>query len=135
MQAHCQCGALQASITDDVQPTPVLCHCDDCQRRSGSPFGVIAYYPDKAVTVSGEAREYRRGSYAGTALTNGFCPQCGSTVYVLLEKAPALIGVPVGAFADPTFPAPVRAVWAQHRHPWVSLPDDIPSFARGTDGR
>ena len=135
MLAHCQCGTLQASVADDAQPATVLCHCDDCQRRSGSPFGVIAYYPKEAVTVSGEAREYRRGSYSGTALTNGFCPHCGSSVYLLLEKAPTLIGVPVGAFADPAFPAPVRAVWEQHRHPWVRSPDGTPTFARGTDGK
>ena len=113
----------------------VLCHCDDCQRRSGSPFGVIAYFPKEAVTVTGEAREYRRGSYSGNGLANGFCPLCGSTVYVLVDKAPAMIGVPIGAFADPAFPAPVRAVWEQHRHRWVSLPDDIPTFTRGTDGK
>ena len=135
MLAHCQCGALQASVLDDTQPIPVLCHCDDCQRRSGSPFGVIAYFPKRAVTVAGEAREYTRGSYAGTTLTNGFCPHCGSTTYVLLEKAPELIGVPIGAFADPAFPAPVRAVWDQHRHSWVSHPDSIPTYARGTDGK
>lgn len=113
----------------------VLCHCDDCQRRTGSPFGVIAYYAREAVSFSGEAREFTRGSYVGTTLTNGFCPACGSSVYILLEKNPAIIGVPTGAFAAPDFPPPHRAVWEQHKHDWVTLPDGLPSFVRGTDGK
>jgi hypothetical protein len=31
----------------------------------------------------------------------------------------------VCAFADPTFPAPVKASYEERRHPWVGLPDDI----------
>ena len=31
----------------------------------------------------------------------------------------------IGAFADPTFPAPVRAIYEERRHPWVGLPDAI----------
>jgi hypothetical protein len=133
--ASCQCGSLTAAIVDDAEPMTVLCHCDDCQRRTGSPFGVIAYYPKDAVSVSGQAHEFTRGSYAGTHLTNGFCPSCGSTIYVLLEKNPALTGVPVGAFADPNFPPPIRAVWNQHHHDWISLPETVETFGRGTDGR
>jgi len=134
MLASCQCGALCATIAEDAPPMTVLCHCADCQKRSGSPFGVIAYYARTAVTVTGEAREFTRGSYSGTRLTSGFCPSCGSTIYVLLEKNAAIIGVPVGAMADPAFPAPLRAVWEQSRHHWVTLPDTLARFARGTDG-
>jgi hypothetical protein len=32
----------------------------------------------------------------------------------------------IGNFADPDFPAPTIAVWEESRHPWVSLPPDIP---------
>ncbi len=33
--------------------------------------------------------------------------------------------VPVGAFADPNFPAPRVSVWEDRMHPWVGLPDGI----------
>jgi hypothetical protein len=32
-----------------------------------------------------------------------------------------MIGVAVGSFADPSFPAPTQAVYHQHRHPWFEL--------------
>jgi hypothetical protein len=38
---------------------------------------------------------------------------------------PGLIAVPVGAFADPSFPPPTVSVWEARRHAWVALPADI----------
>jgi hypothetical protein len=38
---------------------------------------------------------------------------------------PDLVAVPVGAFADPSFPAPRISVYESRRHPWVQLPDGI----------
>jgi hypothetical protein len=33
-----------------------------------------------------------------------------------------MIAVPVGAFADPTFPPPQVAVYCERRHPWAIMP-------------
>lgn len=74
MQASCQCGNLTAEISDHVEPVIVMCHCIDCQRRSGSQFGSIAYYPAEAVAIAGEAREYGRPTDSGNTFTTGFCP-------------------------------------------------------------
>ncbi|MFB0611162.1 GFA family protein [Aurantiacibacter poecillastricola] len=133
MRAHCQCGKLSADISDDAQAMTVLCHCTDCQRRSGSPFGVMAYYDAAAVTLVGEATEYERATDSGSTFTTGFCPNCGSTVYARPGKYPGMIGIAVGAFADPSFPAPVRSVYEQSRHPWVGLPDTMPRHPMGRD--
>ena len=54
-----------------------------------------------------------------------FCPVCGSTVYYGFVDMPEHVAVPVGAFADPTFPAPTVSVYEERRHAWVRLPDDI----------
>lgn len=134
-EAQCQCGALRASVASDAGPLTITCHCAQCQRRSGSPFGVLAYFLKELVQIEGEAREFTRDSFVGSSVTNGFCPNCGSTVYVLLEKNAIMTGIPVGAFADTEFPAPVIAVWEQEKHHWVELPDTVRGFPRGTDGK
>jgi hypothetical protein len=36
---------------------------------------------------------------------------------------PQLIGVGVGAFADPSFPPPEGSVFATYKHGWLSLPE------------
>jgi hypothetical protein len=48
MHAQCQCGQLSAAISGTTEQI-VACHCTDCQRRSGSPFGVVAYFPEAIV--------------------------------------------------------------------------------------
>ena len=109
----------------------VLCHCLDCQRRSGSPFGVMAYFPAEAVAISGNASRYVRQTDAGSTYSNGFCPTCGSTVFSIPGKYPEMIGIALGALADPTFPPPARSVYEQSRHAWVALPDTMPRHPRG----
>ena len=133
MQARCQCGALSATIDDDAQAMTVLCHCLDCQRRSGSPFGVMAYFQREAVLLPRQGRQYTRRTDRGDVFTNGFCERCGSTVYALPGRYPDLIGIALGALADPAFPPPARSVYEQSRHVWVGLPDTIPSHPRGRD--
>jgi len=47
------------------------------------------------------------------------------TVFYVEEGREELIAIPVGAFADPCFPAPTISVYEEYMHPWVSLPDNI----------
>lgn len=133
MQASCQCGGLTAEIADNAEPAVAMCHCIDCQRRSGSPFGSIAYYPAGQVSVAGEAREFTRPTDSGHSFTTGFCPTCGSTVYARASRLSEIVGVTVGTIADPAFPRPLRSVYEQSRHHWIALPESIPRFARGRD--
>lgn len=119
--ARCACGALRVRCTGD--PSLVsLCHCLECQRRTGGPFGVAAFFARDAVTSDGASRVFRRPSDSGHDVTFHFCPQCGSTVYWLPERKPGVIAVAVGAFADPDFPPPTQAVYAQRRHHWIPIP-------------
>lgn len=111
----------------------VACHCLDCQRRSGSPFGEVAYYPDSVVVLAGEAREFTRTTDAGNRFTSGFCATCGSTLYVRASKYPGTVGITVGTLADPTFPPPARSVYERSRHPWLRLAETIPVHPRGRD--
>ena len=130
-QARCQCGQLSAAIDRAAEPMVVLCHCLDCQRRSGSPFGEIAYFPAEAVTLAGKAREYTRTTDAGNRFTGGFCPTCGSTLCAWASKYPAVIGITVGTLADPSFPPPARSVYEQSRHEWLLMPDSVPRHPQG----
>jgi len=131
MEARCQCGSLTATIDDGAEPTIILCHCLDCQRRTGSHYGSIAYYPGEAVALVGEAREFTRPTDAGNTFTSGFCPRCGSTVYARASRLPEITGITVGTIADPAFPRPLRSVYEQSRHHWLTLPDDMGHHPQG----
>jgi hypothetical protein len=118
--AQCRCGAVKLSLPGPSQLI-VACHCIDCQRRTGAPFSVGAFFPAEAVTIAGTAKEFSRVGTSGGKVHSYFCPNCGSTVYWKADRLPALIGVAVGAMADPTYPAPVRSVFEQSKHAWVDI--------------
>jgi hypothetical protein len=118
--AACSCGYL--SVECAAEPASVsLCHCLDCQRRTGSAFGIAAFYPRDAVRVRGESSRFARKTEEGFEFSFHFCPRCGSTVYWESSRKPGYVAVAAGAFADPAFPAPAKAHFAEHQHPWLRL--------------
>lgn len=119
-EARCSCGQLR--VTCQGEPALVaVCHCQECQRRTGSAYGIAAFFAREAVTLAGSAADYDRPGGSGFRVLQHFCPGCGSTVFWEPARRPELIAVAVGAFADPGFPAPQKAVFEEHRHPWAAV--------------
>jgi hypothetical protein len=118
--ASCCCQSLKVECKGE--PISVsLCNCQDCQRRTGSAFGVAAFYQKEKVQVSGATSCYSTTSNSGYEFSFYFCPNCGSTVYWETSRKPDVIVVAAGAFADPGFPAPTQSVFEEHQHPWLKL--------------
>lgn len=128
--ASCHCGKLV--LRCEGEPSKVsLCHCLDCQRRTGSLFSVAAFFPRASVVpATGTANVFTRPSASGFNVSFHFCPECGSSLWWEPERLPHLVGVAVGAFADPDFPIPDQAVWCEYRHLWLELPSAISAHAR-----
>ncbi|HAV35600.1 MAG TPA: aldehyde-activating protein [Massilia sp.] len=119
--ASCSCGQLSARVSGD--PVRVsICHCLACQRRTGSVFGQQARFPRENVTIAGQSTRYVRVGDEGTRATFHFCPHCGATVYYEAEGQEEWLAIPVGAFADPGFPAPTVSVYEERMHGWVVPP-------------
>lgn len=125
----CSCG--QLTLTTRAEPIRVsICHCRACQRRTGSVFGAQARFQRNRVTISGESSQYVRVGDEGSKVTFSFCPKCGATVYYAVEGYDEEnIAVPVGAFADPSFPVPTFSVYEERMHSWIKLPEGIEHMA------
>ncbi|MGN6269311.1 MAG: GFA family protein [Sphingomonas sp.] len=119
--ATCWCG--QAKAVCEGEPTRVsVCHCLNCQQRSGSAFAAQARFPVDQVTISGKLSAYTRAGDSGQRATFRFCPECGSTVAYTTEAEPELIAVPIGAFADPhAFGEPLYSVYEGRKLAWVAI--------------
>jgi hypothetical protein len=131
--AHCSCGSLQAeAVADPI--FVVACHCIECQRRTGAPFGVSAFFGKADVRTNGLSTIYVRDGQEGK-LRFHFCPTCGTTVYWFADLLPDCIGIAVGAFADPSFAKPMRSIWERTRHPWVAFDHLLEHFPEGTSAR
>src|SRR5260221_1867351 len=67
----CLCGNVR--IVASGRPYRVgLCHCLDCRKHHGALFYASAVFPQDAVAIDGETRDY-----AGRF----FCPRCGSSIF------------------------------------------------------
>jgi hypothetical protein len=93
---------------------------------------VGAFYPVDAVAISGTPKEFTRDAASGRKVRMYFCPNCGSTVYWKPDILPPLIGVAVGALADPKYPAPARSVFEQSKHNWVQIDGAVEHFQQSS---
>lgn len=123
--ATCSCGQLH--LTCEGEPVRIsMCHCLECQRRTGGVFGAQAWFARNQITrITGTSTRFVRSSDSGRSVAFEFCAVCGSTVYWEAEGFPNWIAVAIGAFADPTFPAPKYSGWEKRRHHWIELPTDM----------
>ena len=102
----CLCGNVR--IVASGRPYRVgVCHCLDCRKHSGALFQASAIFPEDAVTVEGETRDY-----AG----RHFCPRCGSSVF---GRSADEIEVSLGALDAPDQLTPTYELWTLRRESWL----------------
>ncbi len=120
--AHCSCGQLRA-LCDGAPDKVSICHCNECRRRTGSAFGIAAFYPRERVRAQGREKTFSRNADSGFAVLFHFCPDCGASIYWEPSRKPDMIGVAAGAFADPKLPMPDQSVSDDMRHAWIAFPE------------
>ncbi len=118
--ATCRCGRLRAECADDPVRVSV-CHCLECQRRTGSAFSAQARFAAASVSVSGKFRMFTRKADSGSTLSYQFCPNCGSTIAYQIDSFPDVVAVPIGAFEEAELPDPVYSVYERRKWPWASI--------------
>jgi hypothetical protein len=121
-EASCSCGQLRLVV--EGEPVRVsVCHCLECQKRTGSAFGVQARFArDQVKGIAGRHETFERVGDSGNAARFHFCPQCGATLFWEIGTLPAFIAIAVGNFAYRSCPAPTYSVYEARRHRWVDVP-------------
>jgi hypothetical protein len=124
--ASCTCGQLRIEVQGEPRGVGI-CHCRACQQRTGSVCAALASFA-APYKVTGTATEYIRTGDQGARFIFRFCPVCGTNLFHTEEGEAGGVGVAVGAFADPSFPAPKLSIYDCRRHPWVQLPPGTVAF-------
>lgn len=71
---QCHCGSLRV-ITTGEPDRVYLCHCQACQRRTGTAFHFGATFPKEQVRLDGERKIYERDADSGYRIRFSFLPE------------------------------------------------------------
>lgn len=134
-EGGCQCGRVRYQVVGE--PITVgVCHCRECQRQSGSAFGMSFIVPKDAFRLSrGELKVFSRSSDSGRPVICAFCPECGTRIYHEARWLEGALNIKPGTFDDPSFLQPTGEIWTVRKHRWVELPSIPRSFERQPPSR
>ena len=121
--ASCRCGQLSATVTGEPVRVSV-CHCLDCQKRSGSAFAAQARFPAETVTISGNSTAYAHTGTNEAVTRFHFCPACGGALYYVHDFAPETIAIALGMFDDPHAFTPAFSMFENRKHDWLEITGD-----------
>lgn len=120
-RAACRCGAVVAVCTGEPIRVSV-CHCRNCQRRTGMTFSGQMRFPKDQVVVTGETHEWTPvGEDGGVGVTYRFCPVCGSTLGFSGGPFPDAIAILIGNFEPEDVATPSVSVWEPRKPPWLEI--------------
>lgn len=120
-EGGCLCGDVRIAATGSPYRVG-LCHCLDCRKHHGALFQATAIFPETAVTVTGETRDY-----AG----RHFCPRCGSSVFA---RSADEIEVSLGALDTTDQFTPTYESWTVRRESWLPVFPVVRRYERDREG-
>lgn len=127
LDGGCICGALRYRVKE--MPLGVLmCHCGNCQRRTGSAFSLsmITWRKDFEV-LSGETLTSDNAGGSGAIHRQNVCSKCFTRTHTEMMAYPNVINVRPGTLDRAKDVTPIAQVWTSAARPWALAPD-IPRF-------
>jgi hypothetical protein len=118
----CQCGAIRYQCT--AEPLALfVCHCRECQKQSGSAFGMSLQVPRQALTViRGQPRFWSRPADSGRRLKCAFCDNCGTRVWHEPEVPTGTATIKAGSLDEPVDFSTATHIWTASKLPGLELP-------------
>ena len=115
LSGACQCRGIRYAIVAGSYRLNV-CHCLDCQRQSGSAFGMsMIINPDAFRLESGGLKVFQVTADSGRTKTCAFCPDCGVRIY---NATSALMAIKAGTLDDTSRLQPDAHYWIKSKQPW-----------------
>ncbi|WP_313803244.1 GFA family protein [Sphingobium sp.] len=128
----CTCGQLRYSI--GAQPVIALhCHCNNCQKLSGTGHGSFMILPRVAATIEGKASDWTYIADSGGTSTRYFCPECGTAVFAKLSLHPDGIVVTASSLDDRSQFRPSVALFTGEARAWDKIDPELRTFPGGLD--
>lgn len=127
MTGSCQCGRVRYRLQSD-RVTVYACHCHQCQKQSGSAFGLSMPVARKDFEIQGDLASWERETESGARTTGWFCPVCGSRIFHQSSRNDTSITLKAGTLDDTSGLEPCGHLWVSCKQPWVVLDVRLPAW-------
>jgi hypothetical protein len=124
---QCRCAAVHYQLELDRMPAVYACHCLNCQRWSGSAFGLHALLPQSALHSHGPLAEYTYEE-AGQVSVQRVCAQCHTRLYNTTSAAPGMLVLRASTLDAASELSPLAHIWTRRKQAWVVLAEGVPSW-------
>ena len=127
---RCICDAIHYRLTEEPL-TLYACHCTDCQKRSGSAFGLSMWVNLPAIEVTkGEVTFHKSTTAEGKVRMARICGHCGIRMWSEPPKHPGLAVMRPGTLDDTSWVKPVAHIWTRSAQPWFPFPESVPKYPK-----
>jgi hypothetical protein len=125
---RCFCRAARYRVAEE--PLVVYaCHCTDCQKRSGSAFGLSMWVRVSAIAVTGgEVRADAPLGADGRPRPGKVCPLCSIRLWSEPPHRPGLAVVRPGTLDDTSWLKPQAHLWTRSAQRWFAFPKGVPRY-------
>lgn len=124
---QCRCGHVQLTLHSESVPPLYACHCLNCQRWSGSAFGLHMLCAAAALVSTGEMLTYADEHHGHTS-TQYACGVCFTRLFNETSAAPGMRVVRAGVLEGAAQLSPVAHIWVSRKQPWLALPAATPQW-------
>ncbi|KAI9750621.1 MAG: hypothetical protein M4579_006390 [Chaenotheca gracillima] len=118
----CYCREIKYEV-DLVSPDDArtsLCHCNNCKKFFGTPFGITTKINRKAYKVTaGKPKVHEADNGSGVLLHREFCDTCGSGMLEYGANAGEFIYFTYGTLDDPEKLPPKGEFFCRYRSSWM----------------
>jgi hypothetical protein len=129
----CGCGAVRYQLSGPPLFTHV-CHCSECQRRTGSAFGLtMMIQRTQLEIIQGELKGISVNTDSGTLKTSYFCPACGVHIWNERDRDSSIYAFRPGTLDNASGIVVGAHVWTCSKQAWVKLDPAIPAFKKMYD--
>ena len=135
LAGSCLCGGVRFRGEGEPAMTAV-CHCDDCQKQTGTSFSILIAVPAGTLEYEGEENLgcFATRGESGGAVARSFCKRCGSPLFTTADLMPDVLFVKAGTLHDRSWLRPTHHFFCDQMQPWVPIPDDAVREARNPQG-
>ena len=125
-QGGCLCGAVRYAVEGEIAPIQ-LCHCGQCRKAQGGPFGANAPVVTSAFRLL-QGQDVLREFRASPGKRRVFCGACGSPMFSQRDDAPETLRLRVGSLDQTDGLTLGLHIQTASKAAWWPLDDDLSRF-------